>query len=108
MQVPPSPFPQLKQYMSDFEEERASREKMGEVVQLLQKREKDNEGEIIRLRKNVTELSTEKNELAFICEQLRQQIQVCTVLYCTVLYCTVVYSTVLYCTVLYCTVLYTQ
>lgn len=66
---------QLKQYISDFNEERAAREKMSEVVRLLESREKDSNIQIAQLRKQVTDLSTEKNDLSSQNDHLRLQVQ---------------------------------
>lgn len=65
----------MKQYISDFNEERAAREKMSEVVRLLEAREKDSNAQIALLRKQVTDLSTEKNDLSAQNEHLRLQLQ---------------------------------
>ena len=68
---------QLKQYQCDFEEERKAREEMSKIMHHLEARDKDCVDQIAQLRKHVNELSTEKNDLAFQLDQLRQEQQVC-------------------------------
>ena len=48
---------------------------MSEVVRLLEAREKDSNAQIALLRKQVTDLSTEKNDLSAQNEHLRLQLQ---------------------------------
>ena len=68
--------------MSDFDEERAAREKMSCLVKLMESREKDSVAQIAELRRHVTDLSTEKNDLVSQNEQLRLQLQQVCVCVC--------------------------
>ena len=76
--------PQLKQYMSDFQEERQAREKMAEVKRLMESLLADKEQQITELRQHVTDLSSQVM-------QLRQELQVVWQLVCEAT-CTVTLS----------------